>query len=199
LFCEYYKRPGHTKENCYKLHGFPQNSKFNKGKRITGNVLGSSSEGAASQEQGQTMHNLTKEQYVQLLSILESFQGGGDKSGNTTVNGGVVNFAGISTCSTHFDSSDQLCENSNSSVDSWILDSGATNHMTYNKSLLINIKTLVYPYLDTLPNRYKVNVTLIGDVICSPRFSLRKVLFVSSFKFNLISVHSLTVQLDCIV
>ncbi|XP_070054707.1 uncharacterized protein [Nicotiana tomentosiformis] len=208
LFYEYCKRPGHTKKKCYKLHGLPQNFKFNKGRRIAGNVLGSSSKGAAvrddrnnsqSQEQGRTIHNLTKEQYGQLLSILESFQGGGNKSGNTTINGGAVNFAGNSACSTHFDSSDQLCEKSNSRANSWILDSGATNHMTYNTSLLINIRTLVYPYLVTPPKGYKVKVTLIGDIILSPRFSLRKVLFVPSFKFNLISVHSLTVQLDCIV
>ncbi|OIT05377.1 hypothetical protein A4A49_65317, partial [Nicotiana attenuata] len=198
LFCEYCKRPGHTKEKCYKLHGFSQNSKFNKGRRIAGNVLGSSSEVAAikddgnnsqGQEQGRTMHNLTKEQYRQLLRILESFQGGGDKSTNTTINGGAVNFAGISACSTHFNSSDQLCDNTNSSVDSWILDSGATKHMTYNKSLLTNIKTLVYPYLVILPNGYKVKMTLIGDVILSPRFSIKRVLLVPSFKFNLISVH----------
>ncbi|XP_019240230.1 PREDICTED: uncharacterized protein LOC109220227 [Nicotiana attenuata] len=99
LFCDYCKRPGHTKEKSYKLHGFPQNSKFNKGRRITGNVFGSSSEGAAmkddgndsqGQEHGRTMHNLTKEQYGQLLNILKSFQGGGDKSTNTTINGGTL-------------------------------------------------------------------------------------------------------------
>ncbi|XP_019241750.1 PREDICTED: uncharacterized protein LOC109221753 [Nicotiana attenuata] len=208
LFCDYCKGPGYTKEKYYKLHEFSQSFKFNKGRRIRGNVFGSSSEGAVmkddgngsqDQEQGRTMHSLTKEQYGQLLCILESFQGGGDKSTSTTINGGAENFAGISACSTHFDSNDHLCDSSSPNDDSWILDSGATNHMTYNKLLLTNIKILVYPYLVSLPNGYKVKVTLIGDVVLSPKFSLKKVLFVPSFKFNLISVHSLIVQLDCIV
>ncbi|OIT33516.1 hypothetical protein A4A49_65846, partial [Nicotiana attenuata] len=207
-FCDYCKRPGHTKDKCYKLHGFPQNSRFNKGRRIAGNVFGPSNEadtvkddgnGPQEQEQNRHMHSLTKEQYGQLLTILESFQGGAEKSTNNCINGGAVNFAGTSACSTHFDSNNHLCDSSSSNADTWILDSGATNHMTHNKSILTNVKTLVYPYLVTLPNGYKVKVTLIGDVILSPKFSLKKVLFVPNFKFNLISVHSLTVQLDCIV
>ncbi|XP_070035539.1 uncharacterized protein [Nicotiana tomentosiformis] len=39
LYCEFCKRPGHSKDKCYKLHGYPQNSpqssqqsRFNKGK-----------------------------------------------------------------------------------------------------------------------------------------------------------------------
>ncbi|XP_019252858.1 PREDICTED: uncharacterized protein LOC109231670 [Nicotiana attenuata] len=190
-FCDYCKMPG-----------------FNKGRRIAENVFGPSNEadalkddgnGPQEQEQSRHMHSLTKEQYGQLLTILESFQGGVDKSTSNCINGGAVNFAGISACSTHFDSSNHLCDSSNSDADTWILDSGATNHMTHNKSILTNVKTFVYPYLVILPNGYKVKVTLIGDVILSPKFSLKKVLFVPSFKFNLISVHSLTVQLGCIV
>ncbi|OIT36487.1 hypothetical protein A4A49_60451, partial [Nicotiana attenuata] len=209
-FCDYCKRPGHTKDKCYKLHGFPQSSRFNKGKRVAGNVFGPSSEadvvsddrkGPQEQEQNQHMHSLTKKQYGQLLTILESFQGGADNSTSNCIKGEAVNFAGTSACSTHFESnnSNHLCDSFRSDVDTWILDSGATNHMTYNKSILTNVKILAYPYLVTLPNGYKVKVTLICDVILSPKFSLKKVLFVPSFKFNLISVHSLTVQLDCIV
>ncbi|KAH0781237.1 hypothetical protein KY290_000835 [Solanum tuberosum] len=40
---------------------------------------------------------------------------------------------------------------------------GATHHMTFNKSLLTNIRHLPYPFLITLPNGYKVKVTEIGD------------------------------------
>lgn len=32
LFCDYCKRTGHIKEKCYKLHGFPPDFKFTKGK-----------------------------------------------------------------------------------------------------------------------------------------------------------------------
>ncbi|OIT01667.1 hypothetical protein A4A49_56829, partial [Nicotiana attenuata] len=196
-FCDYYKKPGHIKERCYKLHGYPQDSRFNKGKRIAVNVHGGQEESVieggngnngSAQEQDRTMQNLTKEQYNQLVSILENFHAGNARN---EMKVGAVNFAGISACSTHFDSGSSSHECSMSVADSWILDFGASNHMTYNRSMLINVKTLVYPFLVTLPNGYKVKVTLMGDVVMSPKFTLKTVLFVPSFKFNLISVHYL--------
>ncbi|XP_075095221.1 uncharacterized protein LOC142173515 [Nicotiana tabacum] len=40
--------------------------------------------------------------------------------------------------------------------DSWIIDSGVTNHMKPNKSLLFNMKPLVIPYLVIPPDGYRV-------------------------------------------
>lgn len=31
LFCDFCRRTGHTRERCYKLHGYPSNSKVSKG------------------------------------------------------------------------------------------------------------------------------------------------------------------------
>lgn len=119
------------------------------------------------------------------------------KSVDDFINGqGVVNLAGILAChSSITEIGDLSCKYDTLSADSWILDSGATNHMTYNRSLLVKIKSLAYPYLITLPNGYKVRVTEIGDAHLSPAITLQKVLFVPSFKFNLISVHCLASHL----
>ncbi|KAH7679687.1 Zinc finger CCHC-type protein [Dioscorea alata] len=38
LFCDYCRKAGHTKEKCYKLHGFPNHQKFNKDKRFTASL-----------------------------------------------------------------------------------------------------------------------------------------------------------------
>nr|XP_009629973.1 uncharacterized protein LOC104120028 [Nicotiana tomentosiformis] len=38
LFCKYCKKPGQLIEKCYKLHGYPSNLKFNKGRRIAANA-----------------------------------------------------------------------------------------------------------------------------------------------------------------
>ncbi|XP_070035124.1 uncharacterized protein [Nicotiana tomentosiformis] len=51
-------------------------------------------------------------------------------------------------------------------------DSAASNHMTYRKSVLTNIRTLPYPFLVTLPNGYRVKVTEIGDVFLSHRLTM---------------------------
>ncbi|TMW81547.1 hypothetical protein EJD97_009005, partial [Solanum chilense] len=36
IFCEYCKKGEHTKDKCYKLHGFPSDFKFTKGKNSSG-------------------------------------------------------------------------------------------------------------------------------------------------------------------
>nr|XP_016501896.1 PREDICTED: uncharacterized protein LOC107820184 [Nicotiana tabacum] len=38
LFCKYYKKSGHLVKKYYKLHGYPQSPKFNKGKRAISHV-----------------------------------------------------------------------------------------------------------------------------------------------------------------
>jgi len=38
LFCDYCMKPGHSIDKCYRLHGFPLNFKFTKGRRLAANV-----------------------------------------------------------------------------------------------------------------------------------------------------------------
>lgn len=64
--------------------------------------------------------------------------------------------------------------------------------MAYNRSFLTKIRTIPYPFLVSLPNGYKVRVTEIGDDCLSLTIILHKVLFIPSFKFNLIFIHCLT-------
>jgi len=71
--------------------------------------------------------------------------------------------------------------------------------MTYTKDALTNLKTLPYPFLITSPNGYNIKVTEISDVCLTSTLTLYKVLFIPSFKFNLISVHCLALQLKGIV
>ncbi|XP_070005914.1 uncharacterized protein [Nicotiana sylvestris] len=153
LYCDYCTKQGHTKEKCYKLHEFPHDFKFTRG-RNTGsaaNVCGQceemqvcNNEDADNRNQNQNLPNMTKEQYNQLLSLLENFKINNAEENSNMITSGVVNFA----------------------------DSGATNHMTYRKSFLTNIRTLPYPFLVTLPNGYKVKVIEIGDALLSPKLTL---------------------------
>ncbi|OIS98536.1 hypothetical protein A4A49_60926, partial [Nicotiana attenuata] len=204
-FCDHCKRTGHTREKCFKLHGYPQdfnqNPKYNKGKRTAADVhsvpLDSfSMKGEETQTQGSNSNvSLTKEQYGQLVTLLRHFQTstGGYSSDNNVI-GGAVNFAGIFACSASVLSVDfglLSCKCFKSRAGIWILDSGDSNHMTFNKSLLTHIKTLVYPMLITLPNGYRVKVTEIGTAILAPNIVLHRVLYIPSFKYNLISIHSL--------
>ncbi|KAH0774314.1 hypothetical protein KY290_011451 [Solanum tuberosum] len=206
LFCDFCKKTGHTKDRCYKLHGYPTNSKFSKGKSANSvaNVCASEVDRNQCEDQNdlskQMPLNLSKGQYEQLLNLLGSLHANHGTNNSENMLSGALNLAGILACySSITDISDLSCKCVRLTVGSWIIDSGASHHMAYNKATLTNISTLPYPFLITLPNGYKVKVTEIGDVCLNPVLTLRKVMFVPSFKFNLISVHCLALQLKGVV
>lgn len=169
LFCDYCKKQGHTKEKCYKLHGFPQDFKFIRGRNAgsAANVHGQceemqvcGNEDAECRNQNQNLQSLTSQQYNQLLNLLENFKVNCATEDPNMITSGVVKFSGILACCTYREiAATTMCKCSSSIADLWILDSGATNHMTYRKSFLTNIRTLPYPFLVTLPNGYKVKMT----------------------------------------
>lgn len=96
------------------------------------------------------------------MNLLENIQvQGGNNNANTSRNnannifGGAANFAGILTYSSSItDVGTFSCKCSNPSYDSYIIDSGASNHMTFNKNLLTNIRLLPHPFLVNLPNGF---------------------------------------------
>ncbi|XP_070011203.1 uncharacterized protein [Nicotiana sylvestris] len=90
LSCKYYKKPGHTIEKYYKPYGFPPNFKFTKGKSHESLVPG-----------------LTKEQYSQLLNLLQHSTLG--ESNSQPILMGSANFAGNT-------SSFPLCLNGSSTM-----------------------------------------------------------------------------------
>ncbi|KAH0650929.1 hypothetical protein KY284_030841 [Solanum tuberosum] len=180
--CEYCKKTGHTKDKCYKLHRYPnatntpntsnnyqnynssqghnqqQPYRSNKGKGKVANVHGQPAVDVSDKGKGLAIQNedqnvsLTKEEYGQMMHLLRQFQCNAD-SDNTH---GAANFAGIVICTSSIDFSKPSCKCYESKDDQWILDSGASNHMTFNKASLTNIKTLPYLILISLPNGYKV-------------------------------------------
>ena len=89
---------------------------------------------------------------------------------------------------------DRHCFKSNS----WILDTGATNHMVRSVSQLTTITSVVHSCV-YLPNGKKVVVTHISTVQISSTLTLTltDLLCVPSFNFNLISVSQLTKHKFC--
>ena len=86
----------------------------------------------------------------------------------------------------------------NSSCGSWIVDTGALDHMTYNSKLFTHLHSLNTPVHITLPDGSHKTVTHSGSVILSPHLTLSHVLYVPDFKFNLISVSKLLTDLHLI-
>ncbi|KAH0639117.1 hypothetical protein KY285_035703 [Solanum tuberosum] len=64
--------------------------------------------------------------------------------------------AGIIACNSSVDFDKLSCGYFKAKTDSWILDSGATHHITFDKTNLTKIITIPYPMLVRLPNGYRL-------------------------------------------
>lgn len=73
----------------------------------------------------------------------------------------------------------------------WIIDSGASNHVSGDVKLMTNLRKVKGKSIVILPNRFVKVVQYIGDVILNSKVTLTVVLFVPGFKFNHIFVHRL--------
>lgn len=81
----------------------------------------------------------------------------------------------------------------------WVIDTGATDHMTSLPDYLHKAKNNDLSYCIKLPNGSKVPITQVGDVKLSNGLILRDILVVPEFKYNLLSVSKMCKDDDCIV
>ena len=81
----------------------------------------------------------------------------------------------------------------------WILDSGASEHMSSDRQALHDLTLLKYPILVNLPNGTQVKVVYKGRLQVAKSLTLQDVLLVPNFKFNLLSIKKLCKQLKCTV
>lgn len=89
-----------------------------------------------------------------------------------------------------------LCLLSSSISQKWIIDSGATDHITPNLDLFLTYKPLTFKCSITMLNGQKTNVTHNGSVQLTASIVIHQVLHVPNFQFNLLSVQKLAKQLS---
>ena len=77
----------------------------------------------------------------------------------------------------------------------WIIDSGASDHITPNLEMLTSVQKLSNPGYITMPNGKHSRIAHIGSVRLSPTLLLTNVLHVPEFQFNLLSVSKLCEQI----
>ncbi|CAM8887428.1 unnamed protein product [Rhodiola kirilowii] len=191
-YCSYCQQAGHTKETCYKLNGYPHGHKLYKGKSnkraaAANNVLMNPTEENIV-SQGSSLSQIssnvsstnpfTHEQVNQILAIL--------KEGNNSSGDNQCHMAGI-------------CGLSSRSIkqNSWIIDSGATDHFVCDKDLIFDEYQLVNQCQISLPDGSSTIVTSAGKCLLKPDLVLQNVLLVPSFQFNLLSVGKLISEIGC--
>ena len=187
--CEHCKKMGHLKEECFEIIGYPANWKNNQQSRGGNHGGGKNNSGQmhiydniattdhqfinpSEKSQSQQPLRLTMDQYNKLMQIL-----GPPNHDNEA----LANFAG-------------KC---NSFHNSWILDTGASNHMVGDKSILDNVKCISsYPNV-RIANGSSLPVTHVGNAYLTPNINLKNVICVPGFKFNLLSIAKATKELNC--
>ena len=181
--CEHCGWVGHTIDKCYHIHGFP--SDYQKRKPDSkGNVNHVSSTLVEKKEQS-VGFPFTPDQCQQLLNLLNYANKPSVMAhhvGNTST---MSNLSGKNIClSSYFKNT------------SWILDSGATDHMVCSSSYLTSLLP-VQGQSVKLPNGSLAPVTHIGSITFSSYLIFTNVLCVPSFHFNLISINKLSQNANC--
>ncbi|KAK9689858.1 hypothetical protein RND81_09G086400 [Saponaria officinalis] len=116
-----------------------------------------------------------------MMNMIQSSQGGESVDPSSA----SVNYTGIIIASNVITSTSK-----DASVE-WIVDSGATDHMSLYTGLFVNLRCLIKPILVGLPDSTTKTVTQIGEIRIHPLILLHEVLFVPEFKHNLLSVGKL--------
>jgi len=215
--CVYYRRIRHTVDVCYSKHGYPLGHPRYPGRPRFHNPNNGSSSGYSSvnytittddqislpqhsgpQQHGSTL-NFNQAQYQHLLSLPQQALGttnSNDSQPPTWANliqQGPSNFSGpngnmsfifpnVTSQTSHVFSLNSL---NNSS--SWIVDSGATDHISCSlKNFQVFSK--IEPISIHLPNGAIVTSHYSGTVHFAPDFIIYNVLHVPDFRFNLFSI-----------
>ncbi|XP_074323224.1 uncharacterized protein LOC141660163 [Apium graveolens] len=89
------------------------------------------------------------------------------------------------------------CNSAKVNSNVWIVDTGATDHMTPDFGILKNVKTSKGNLTVNLPTAAKANVTHVGDVHLECGLKLLNVLYVPIFTHNLLSIQKLSQDNNC--
>ena len=187
VVCSHCKREGHDSETCFQLIGYPEwwgdrpkgagrgrggqsagRGRSNTPKVNTAHVIGQPSSSMAATEENTASATLTAEQWSFFLNLLNTCKPGTSEKMN---------------------GKDNLI---------WIIDSGASQHMTGTLECLTNLKEIMACPIG-LPNGEQVMALKEGSVCLGKHIKLDNVLYVPNLNCNLISVSQLLDGSNCTV
>nr|XP_011459844.1 PREDICTED: uncharacterized protein LOC105350127 [Fragaria vesca subsp. vesca] len=173
--CDYCGDMGHWVQTCYKLIGYPpghpkakQNSGPNSNS-FRGTPSANQVSEVPSQDEEGPLVTLSETQLKQFLSILNRKNDASGSKANAVTKPGLSKVASRN----------------------WIIDSGATDHITSSLQLLHENKNCSLPQV-LLPSGEKVNIAATGSLPLNTTYYLHDVLSVPHFKVDLLSVSRLT-------
>lgn len=210
MFCDYCQNSGHLRDKCFCLHGYPEWHRLHGKPKPKPRKLNTSAGKSAAQVSSlpSTSVNTTVDtpttvqesgvfSDAQCQQLSKMIQDTLRQNNAWSQSAPTAHMTGISgpfhskyACS--IVSVNSVLSPSNGAHYTWIIDSGATNHITCHKHLLHNPKPLQADLY--LPDGKTVAITHSGTVYLTQDITLFNVLCVPAFNCNLISVHHLTVN-----
>lgn len=196
--CSVCKGRGHSSDKCWNVIGYPQwHHKYNpdhKYKKPTPRYPQNQNKWVSNRAtntkranivQGSCDQNsvITPQQLEQLLKLLPATQQGGSDT-EEELEGA---FSGMA----HSE------EQGGFKNAKWVMDSGASDHMTSTIQHLINVKAAPSNFTIKLPTGATTRITHIGDIEMQNGLKMLNVLYVPQFTHNLLSVHKLARDNNC--
>lgn len=181
--CTHCGRTNHTIDTCFIKNGYPPGFKH----RSKGNVSGpqqsatinNASDNSASSTSGvsaNASYGLTQEQYNNILALLQHSK---IPSITNSVSTSPLVLNSLSSTA------------NGKSLTLWILDTRATDHISFNLSAFTSYKSII-PIFVTLPDGSQLSASISGSVHLTPSLVLHNVLYIPSFNVNLISIAKLS-------
>ncbi|KZV53482.1 hypothetical protein F511_14848 [Dorcoceras hygrometricum] len=188
VVCEHCQKPWHTADTCWDLHGKPPNWKPKSVRQKGGSGSRAYQSGLdehINTEKSSGTASFSKEQIDQLYKLFQS----------TSFSPSVPGSCSIATKGTYLQSVGFNV--STITICPWIIDSGATDHMTGSSKLF-------HSYIPCAGNQ-KIKIadgTLSaiagqGTIVISQTITLHNVLHVPNLSCNLLSISKLTRDLKC--
>nr|XP_016464025.1 PREDICTED: uncharacterized protein LOC107787023 [Nicotiana tabacum] len=207
LHCDYCNFKGHTRENCYKLHGYPSDFKskkkggFGTANFVQGNTGNYPSETLSSSNTGQAGSTVNFAGISQMQQTNQSFQAGIPQFTQEQYNQ-ILQLLGKQTeCSgSAITACMPSCADITEILTKWIVDSGASSHMVNRYNLLTNAKAISNDKgKSALPTGSIAKIRHIGSAYLLKDLNVSNVMHIPDFKFNLLSVSKLTKEMKWVV
>ncbi|XP_071699281.1 uncharacterized protein [Rutidosis leptorrhynchoides] len=177
FFCTFCNVWGHSNDRCYKNNSSTQ-EKHQVANSVQATVNEPHTNNSSTSSDPSTF---TKEQMNQFAAMLAQH--------NLNPQNGSS-----SDLSTAFMAGKRFCFLSTDLNNPWIIDSGATDHMTPHLFMFSEYTVVHKPSFIEMPNGQKARVHHVGSIRLNDNVILDHVLHVPDFQFNLLSVYKLLLQ-----
>ncbi|KAJ0599026.1 putative RNA-directed DNA polymerase [Helianthus annuus] len=187
LKCTHCNMLGYTVDRRFEIIRYPPgfrrrgNSTNQSSKVNLANSNKTNSVNGASSSVGNSGLPFTSEQIAKLLSLVG--EKNGSDSQNQNVGGEDFNVSNFVSCSSSV----------SFSMNGWIVDSGASQHMVRTDKNLMNVVDVSeFNITDGHPNGTSVKVLKIGDLKLTDEIILKDVFYIPGYSVNLLSVYRLS-------